>query len=82
MLTRNEKLKLNTFSSLIKQIVVVTFGLIIPRLLIMQYGSETNGVINSITQFLGLISLMNLGVGAVVLSSFLNQLQKKIIKNK
>ena len=43
----------------------------------MQYGSEVNGVINSITQFLGLISLMNLGVGAVVLSSFFKPIAEK-----
>ena len=33
------------------------------------FGSEVNGLVNSITQFLGVISFLELGVGAVVQSS-------------
>ena len=62
------KLRLNTVSSFLLQIVSIASGLIIPRLILVAYGSEVNGLINSILQFLYIISFMELGVGAVVQS--------------
>lgn len=44
-------------------------GFILPRLILSTYGSDVNGLVNSITQFLGVISLLDLGVGAVVQST-------------
>lgn len=41
------------------------------------YGSEVNGLVNSITQFLGIISFLELGVGAVVQSSLYKPLAEK-----
>ncbi len=66
---RSKLLKFNTFSSLINQIVVIICGFILPRLILSTYGSEVNGLINSITQFLQMITLLDLGVGAVVQSA-------------
>lgn len=40
-----------------------------PRLILSRFGSETNGLVNSITQFLAIIAFLELGVGAVVQSS-------------
>ena len=37
-------------SGLILQVVTMMVGLIIPRLVLVHYGSETNGLLNSITQ--------------------------------
>lgn len=66
---RSKTLKLNTITSIAYQISVVICGIILPRLIIGAYGSEVNGLVNSINQFLGLISFMELGVGSVVRSS-------------
>lgn len=60
---------LNAASSLTYQITAVICGFILPRFLLTYYGSEVNGLVSSITQFLGLISLAECGVGAVVQSS-------------
>ncbi|WP_281738903.1 lipopolysaccharide biosynthesis protein [Acidaminococcus fermentans] len=59
----------NTFASLLSQITALVCGFILPRLFLEYYGSSVNGLINSITQFLGVISFLELGVGAVVQSS-------------
>ena len=48
---------------------MVISGFILPRLILGTYGSEVNGLVDSITQFLGVITLLDLGVGAVVQSS-------------
>ncbi len=66
---RGRRLALNTISSLVFEIVTIVSGFILPRLILSAYGSEVNGLVNSITEFLGIISFMELGVGAVVQSS-------------
>ncbi len=66
---RNKKLALNTISSLLFQITTIICGFILPRLILGSYGSEVNGLVNSISQFLGIISFLELGMGAVVQSS-------------
>lgn len=64
-----EKLLLNTFAAIVQQVVTLICGFILPRLIISHYGSATNGLISSITQFLAFFSMMEMGVGAVVRSS-------------
>lgn len=66
---RTKKLARNTISSLIFQICTIISGFFLPRLILSFYGSEVNGLVNSITQFLAIISFLELGVGAVVQSS-------------
>lgn len=69
MRSRGKKLALNTVSSLALQVVSVICGFILPRLILETFGSDVNGLVNSITQFLGVITLLDLGVGAVVQSA-------------
>ncbi len=44
-------------------------GFILPPFIIGAYGSEINGLTNSITQYLSIITFLELGIGAVVQSS-------------
>lgn len=67
----------NTVASLLSQITAVICGFILPRLFLQYFGSEVNGLVNSITQFLGMISFLELGVGAVVQSSLYKPLAEK-----
>lgn len=64
-----KKLLLNTITSLLLQVVVVVSGFILPRIRLTYLGSDVNGLIQSVTQFLSVISLMELGVGQVIQSS-------------
>lgn len=73
------KVRINTVVSLIYQIVVVICGMILPRVILIVYGSDSNGLLSSITQFLSLISFLDLGVGAVVRSNFYKPLADKNI---
>ena len=74
---RGRRLRLNTISSLANQMITVVCGIILPRLILVTYGSEVNGLINSITQFLQMISFLELGVGAVVQASLYKPLAKR-----
>lgn len=71
------KIAKNTFASLLLQICTVICGFVVPKLILSSYGSAVNGLVNSITQFLSFISLMDLGVGAVVISALYKPLADK-----
>ena len=66
---RRKKLAKNTLSSLIAQMTILICGFVLPRFFLQYFGSEVNGLVNSITQFLAIISFLELGVGAVVQSA-------------
>ena len=68
---------LNLASSLIYQLITIACGFILPRFFLSFYGSAVNGLISSITQFLGFISLAECGVGAVVQSVLYKPLADK-----
>jgi O-antigen/teichoic acid export membrane protein len=76
-LTRAKKLMLNTVTALVDQAVVVLCGFILPRMFLVSYGSAVNGLQASITQFLGVIVLCEMGVGAVVQSALYKPLAQK-----
>lgn len=67
----------NTVTSFGLQIVTVICGFILPKLILDEYGSEVNGLLGSINQFLQLVAFLDLGVGAVVQSSLYKPLADK-----
>ena len=67
--SREKKLALNTITSLALEITSLIAGFILPRLILGAFGSEVNGLVSSISQFLGVITLLDFGVGSVVKSS-------------
>lgn len=74
---RKKRLAYNTFSSLLYQVATIICGFILPRLILTAFGSEVNGLVNSITQFLSIISFLELGVGAVVQSALYKPLAER-----
>jgi len=73
---RTQKLKVNTVTSVINRIVRIISGLILPRLILQYFGSETNGLVASINQFLSIITFLDMGVGSVVQSALYKPLAK------
>lgn len=69
----------NYITALMLQVVTILQGLILPRLMISTFGSEVNGLISSVTQFLSFISLIEGGLGAVVLAELYGPLEKNDI---
>lgn len=57
-----KKTMMNVVSAGIYQLVLFVSNLIIPRLILVYYGSECNGIISSITQMLSLVSILRLGI--------------------
>ena len=74
---RSKKAVKNIITSLLQQVVTVICGLIVPRAIIGAFGSSVNGLVSSITQFLGYITLMEAGIGPVIKSALYKPIAKK-----
>ncbi|MBE6594438.1 MAG: sugar isomerase [Ruminococcaceae bacterium] len=68
-MNRKKKLFLNVGTAIGYQLITIVCGFVLPQFIIPYFGSATNGLINSITQFLTIITLCECGVGAVVQSA-------------
>lgn len=64
--TRTYYAFINTASLLLKEIVALICNFVVPRIIIGNFGSEYNGLVSSITQFLSLISILRLGVAGAM----------------
>ena len=66
MSNRMKSLKFNTLSTLLLEIVTLISGLIMPRLILSFFGSTSNGLVSSITQFLGFSTILRAGLGGAI----------------
>jgi O-antigen/teichoic acid export membrane protein len=71
---RSKKVLYNVVTSFWLQIITIICGFIVPKLIIVNFGSDVNGLISSITQFLGYIVLLEAGVGGVARSALFKPL--------
>lgn len=60
---RGKKTLINTLAGLIEELVAVICGFVLPRLILSAFGSDYNGLITSITQFLSCAILLRSGIG-------------------
>lgn len=59
----------NLLYSALGQLITVAFGLILPRLWVVSYGSEVNGLLSSLSQFLVYLGLFEAGIGTATLQA-------------
>lgn len=76
---RSRKAFYNIITKIIYQLASLVSGLITPRLIISCFGSSYNGVVSSITQFLGIISFLTLGVAGATRVALYSTLANKDI---
>lgn len=76
-MTREKKLYYNTSSALALQIINLVCGFILPKQILLFYGSEVNGLITSIVRFLSVISLLEMGIGPIIRFNLYKPLVKK-----
>ena len=75
--TRKKRMKLNVVFNIVLKLVTLFYGFLMAKIIIYKYGSETNGLVSSITNFLAYIALLESGFGPVIKSI----LYKPIAKN-
>ena len=64
-----KKLQLNIITSFLLQIVTIASGFIIPKLILSTFGSEMNGLVSSINQFLNYVAIIEGGVNSVIMAN-------------
>ncbi|WP_147534135.1 sugar isomerase [Bacillus marasmi] len=60
---------LNIIFGLTSQLIIISLGVVIPRLFLVNFGSEVNGFLSSITQIMVYMTLFEAGVGAASLQA-------------
>ena len=76
-MNRAKKFKLNALFAVVKQLIALACGFILPVYILQSYGSAVNGLVSSITQFLAFITLLEMGVGPVIQSNLYKPLADK-----
>mgnify|MGYP001035014822 CR=1 FL=1 len=76
-MNRTQKFALNSLTSMISQIVVMAAGMITPRLMIATYGSEMNGLVSSLNQFISYLTLVEAGIGERLSTRYTSLLRRK-----
>ena len=75
--TRTSKFLKNSFSTFIYQAVLLVVGFITPRLMLTYYGSEINGLVTSLAQFVSYLTLVEAGISASTIYSLYKPLADK-----
>ncbi len=59
----------NFWYSVLGEVITIALGLLLPRLYMVNYGSEVNGLLNSLNQFLAYLGLFEAGIGTTTLQA-------------
>ena len=73
-MTRTEAFVKNVLSTAFSQLVTMLAGFVVPRVMLTVYGSEVNGLVTSVSQFISYFSLVEAGIGASTVYSLYSPL--------
>lgn len=75
-MNRTKKFFYNSISTAMYQAVVMLAGFIVPRFMLVHYGSEINGLVSSINQFITYFNLVEAGLGSAAIYSLYKPLSE------
>lgn len=67
MSNRSEKYLYNTIFTALLQVVTIISGFVVPKIMLKYYGSEINGLVTSITQFISYFNLVEAGLSGAAI---------------
>ena len=70
----SKKVAVNVLVSTGVQIITLVLGLVLPRIILLSWGSEYNGLINSITTVMQYLALLEAGIGTSTLQALYKSL--------
>lgn len=76
-MSRTGRFFYNSIASAALQIVTMIAGFIVPRYMLTCYGSEINGLLTSVTQFVGYFNLVEAGLASAAVCSLYKPLAEK-----
>ena len=74
---RSKKFMLNSVTTALLQVVTMIAGFITPRFMLTAYGSEINGLISSILQFISYFNLVEAGLSSAAVYSLYKPIAEK-----
>ena len=66
----------NVVYGVLGQVITIAIGLILPRLRIVSFGSEINGMLSSVQQIYSYLALLEAGVGTATLQALYGPIAK------
>lgn len=75
--TRSRKFFYNTLFTALLQVVTIVSTFIVPRFMLKYYGSEINGLVTSITQFVAYFNLVEAGLSSAAVYALYKPLAEK-----
>lgn len=67
--SRRKKSAYNIISSMVGQLITIALGIVIPRMFLVNFGSEVNGLLGSVNQIYIYLALLEAGVGTATLQA-------------
>lgn len=67
---KDTQTKYNILVSILYQFITAAVGLVLPRFILSSYGSEINGIVQSVNQFLSYTIMLECGLGGMIAASF------------
>lgn len=74
---KNKATLLNMVSGLLLQLCTLISGFILPKIILAYFGSEVNGLVSSLNQFLSYITLVEGGISGVIVANLYKPLVEK-----
>lgn len=68
-MTKSKRVAANVIVSTVTQIITLALGLVLPRVILTSWGSEYNGLINSVTTVMRYLALLEAGISASTLQA-------------
>ena len=75
--SRGRKALINFVAGATSELITIACGLILPRLILSNFGSAYNGITHSISQFISYIALMKVGIGGATRAALYKPLADK-----
>ena len=73
---RKKELFVTVISNLSLQVSTTLCGFVLPPMIVRMFGSEVNGMVSSITQFIAYLNLVEAGIGAAAVAALYKPLAK------
>lgn len=74
---KNKATLMNMISGLLLQFCTLISGFVIPKIILSYFGSEVNGLVSSLNQFLSYITLVEGGISGVIIANLYKPLVEK-----
>lgn len=76
-MNRTEKFVKNVIFSMLLSLVTMIVGFILPKIMLSYYGSEVNGLVSSITQFISYFTIVEVGIAQAAIFALYKPLAEK-----